>query len=257
MISLANKVAIITGASSGIGRSTAILFSNLDSNLTIIGRDEAALDETIQNCKPELRSNILKLAGDLTNPEFRLKIVEETVKKFGKINILINSAGMLKPGSIETMKIEDYEYTMDINLKSIISLTQSSLPYLIKEKGSIVNVSSVTGTRSFPGALSYCISKAALDQFTKCVALELADKGVRVNSVNPGVIVTNLHKRAGQSEEAYAQFLEKCKQTHALGRPGTSDEVANAIAFLASDTSSFTTGELLHVDGGRHAMCPR
>lgn len=111
----------------------------------------------------------------------------------------------MKPGNLESMKMEDYDLTMNINVSSVINLTQLCLPYLIAEKGSIVNVSSVTGTRSFPGVLSYCMSKAALDQFTKCVALELADKGVRVNSVNPGVIVTNFHRRAGVSEENYAK----------------------------------------------------
>ena len=132
-----------------------------------------------------------------------------------------------------------------------------AVPYLIKTQGNIVNVSSVNGLRSFPGVLSYNISKAALDQFTRCVALELAPKGVRVNAVNPGVIITELQKRGGLTDEAYEKFLERSKQTHALGRPGNSDEVANAIAFLASADASFTTGCSLPVDGGRHAMCPR
>ena len=101
--------------------------------------------------------------------------------------------------------MEDFDNQMNINVKTIINLTQKCLPHLITEKGSIVNVSSVTGSRSFPGVLAYCMSKAALDQFTKCVALELADKGVRVNSVNPGVIITDLHKRAGQNDEQYAK----------------------------------------------------
>ncbi len=109
----------------------------------------------------------------------------------------------------------------------MINLTQACLPHLIAHKGNIVNVSSVTGTRSFPGVLSYCMSKAALDQFTKCVALELADKGVRVNSVNPGVIVTNLHRTSGQDEETYRKFLEHSRTTHALGRVGTADEGLN------------------------------
>lgn len=179
------------------------------------------------------------------------------MKAFGQIDVLVNAAGMLKGGSVETMKMEDYESSMSVNVTSVIRLTQACVPHIIKQKGCIVNVSSVTGTRSFPGVLPYCVSKAALDQFTKCIALELADKGVRVNSVNPGVIVTNLHRRAGQSEEQYAKFLENCKNTHALGRPGQPDEVANTIAFLASDNASFITGELVHVDGGRHAMTPR
>lgn len=101
------------------------------------------------------------------------------------------------------------------------------------------------------------MSKAALDQLTRSSALELAPKGVRVNSVNPGVIITQCHKRAGMTEEAYAKFLEHSKTTHALGRPGTPEEVAKAIAFLASDDASFITGVTLAVDGGRSIMCPR
>lgn len=146
---------------------------------------------------------------------------------------------------------------MNINVRSVFHLTQLAVPYLIATKGNIVNVSSVNGIRSFPGVLAYNISKSALDQFTQCVALELADKQVRVNSVNPGVIVTNIHKRGGMDEEAYAKFLEHSKATHALGRAGNVEEVAEAIAFLASDRSSFITGTLLPVDGGRHSMCPR
>lgn len=256
-MNLNDKVAIITGASSGIGQATAVLFSNLGANLVITGRNEEALNETIADCNPDKKNNILKIVGDLSKKEICDQVVEQCIQKFGKIDILVNSAGILKPGSIETMKMEDYDTTMDINVKSIIHLTQKCLPQLIANKGNIVNVSSVTGSRSFPGVLSYCMSKAALDQFTKCIALELADKGVRVNSVNPGVIVTNLHKRAGQNEEQYAKFLEHCKQTHALGRPGVTCEVAQSIAFLASDYASYITAELLHVDGGRHAMTPR
>lgn len=131
------------------------------------------------------------------------------------------------------------------------------MPHLIKTQGNIVNISSVNGIRSFPGVLAYNISKAALDQFTRCTALELAPKKVRVNSVNPGVIITNIHKRGGMDEEAYKNFLERAKTTHALGRPGTVDEVSEAIQFLASDSASFITGASLPVDGGRHAMCPR
>lgn len=120
-----------------------------------------------------------------------------------------------------------------------------------------MNVSSVAGTRAFPGVVAYSVSKAAVDQFTRCAALDLAAKQVRVNSVNPGVIVTDIHKRAGMNTEEYKKFLEKCKETHALGRPGEPDEVAKTIAFLASEDASYITGVSVPVDGGRHAMCPR
>jgi len=131
------------------------------------------------------------------------------------------------------------------------------VPHLIATRGNIVNVSSINGTRPFPEDLTYCMAKAAVDQMTSCTALELASKGVRVNSVNPGVIVTEVHKRGGLSDDAYAKFLEHSKSTHPLGRVGDAEEVAQAIAFLASSNASFITGEHLHIDGGRHATCLR
>jgi NAD(P)-dependent dehydrogenase (short-subunit alcohol dehydrogenase family) len=192
--------------------------------LVLTGRNEAALAQTIELCSPASRANAFTFAGDLSSVDVCEKVVATAIEKFGRIDILVNSAGILLPGSIETMKMDDYDTTMNINVKALIHLTQSCLSHLIQSKGAVVNVSSVTGTRSFPGVLSYCMSKAAVDQFTKCVALELAPKGVRVNSVNPGVIVTDLHKRSGQSEEQYAKFLKHCEETHALGRPGYTNE---------------------------------
>jgi NAD(P)-dependent dehydrogenase (short-subunit alcohol dehydrogenase family) len=121
----------------------------------------------------------------------------------------------------------------------------------------VVNVSSVTGLRAFPGIAGYCVSKAGLDQLTRCAALELAPRGVRVNAVNPGVVVTDLHRRAGFSEDTYAAFLERATQTHPLGRPGEPEEIADLIAFLASDRAGWITGETISIDGGRHLTCAR
>ena len=134
---------------------------------------------------------------------------------------------------------------------------QLAIPHLKQSKGNIVNVSSVTGLRAFPGVVAYNLSKAGVDQLTRTAALELAEFGVRVNAVNPGVIVTELHKSGGMKEEEYKAFLEHSKSTHALGRAGSVEEVAKAIAFLASEDASFTTGASLPVDGGRSQMCPR
>lgn len=164
---------------------------------------------------------------------------------------------MLETGSIEETSMEQYDYIMNTNLRSVYHLTMLAVPHLTKTQGNIVNVSSVAGIRSFPNVLAYCVSKAAVDQLTKCTALELASKKVRVNAVNPGVIVTDIHKRGGMSETDYKAFLERAKETHALGRAGEAKEVANAIAFLACDLSAFTTGTLFSIDGGRAAMCPR
>ena len=118
-------------------------------------------------------------------------------------------------------------------------------------------VSSVTGTRAFPGVLSYCVSKAAVDQMTRCIALELAADGVRCNAVNPGVVRTNLHRNGGMSEADYAAFVERSATTHPLGRIGEPEEVAEMIAFLAGDQSKWITGECIAVDGGRAQTCAR
>lgn len=171
---------------------------------------------------------------------------------------------------------------MNLNVRSVYHLTMLAVPYLVKTQGNIVNVSSVAGLRSFPGILSYCMSKAALDQFTRCTALELAPKQVswsfysvgwliilcttvaifwkfqvRVNAVNPGAVLTNLHEKMGMNSEQLKAYFEHSKSTHALGRTGEVEEVASAIAFLASSGASFITGVTLPVDGGKHAMCPR
>lgn len=255
-LSLSGKVALVTGASSGIGAGTAILFAKLGAKLALNGRNEENLTKVSKACEEAGQCQPLLLLGDLTNEATVKKVVEDTVNHYGQLDVLVNSAGILHMGTIETTTMEHYDQLMNINVRSVYYLTQLAVPHLIKTKGSIVNVSSVSGQRSFPWITTYCMSKAALDHFTRCLALDLAPKKVRVNAVSPGVIVTEIHKRAGLSEEDYAKFLERCKKTHALGRAGDVNEVAQAIAFLASDAASFITGVTLSVDGGRHAMCP-
>ncbi|XP_047674137.1 3-oxoacyl-[acyl-carrier-protein] reductase FabG isoform X1 [Tachysurus fulvidraco] len=255
--SLKDKVALITGASSGIGAGTAVLFAKLGAQLALSGRDMNNLSKVSKQCEECGGKKPLLVPGDLTDEDTVKKTVEETVAHFGRLDVLVNSAGILAMGTIETTDLAQYDKVMNVNVRSVYHLTHLCVPHLIQTKGCIVNVSSVNGQRSFPGVLAYCMSKSAIDQFTRCVALELAPKQVRVNSVGPGVIITEVHKRAGLDEVQYKQFLEKCKVTHALGRPGEVDEVAQAIAFLASEAATFITGVNLPVDGGRHAMCPR
>ncbi|XP_018584162.1 uncharacterized protein LOC108920120 isoform X2 [Scleropages formosus] len=255
--SLRDKVAIVTGASSGIGAATSVLFAKLGARLVLNGRDLGSLTNTAQQCGECGAVEPLLVPGDLTDEEMVKMLVEQTISRYGRLDVLVNSAGILTMGSIETTDLAQYDKVMNINVRSVYHLTQLCVPHLIQTKGSIVNVSSVNGQRSFPGVLAYCMSKSAIDQFTRCTALELASKQVRVNSVCPGVIITEVHRRAGLDEEQYAKFLERCKETHALGRPGKVEEVASAIAFLASDAASFITGINMPIDGGRHAMCPR
>ncbi|CAI9733896.1 Hypothetical predicted protein [Octopus vulgaris] len=231
LCNLSGKVALISGASSGIGAGTAVLFSKLGAKLAITGRKEDNLKKTADECEKNGCQPLIVVA-DLSKEDDVKTLMEKTISHFGKLNILVNCAGILAYGSIETTSLEQYDEVFNINVR-------------------------IDGLRTFPGGLVYNMSKSALDQFTCTVALELAPKKVRVNSVNPGVIVTDLQKRGGMSEEVYTQFLEKSRRTHVLGRVGEVDDISTAIAFLASDASSFITGALFPVDGGRHITCPQ
>ncbi|KDR07531.1 uncharacterized protein LOC110840115 isoform X2 [Zootermopsis nevadensis] len=259
MSGLHNKVVLITGASSGIGAGTAVHFASLGCRLALCGRNSENLQNVVKQCidagLPE--EKVFSVLGDVCIVKDCERAVKDVIDHYGQLDVLVNSAGIQIPGSIETTKLEDFDKQMNTNMRSVFVLTQLAVPHLIKTKGNIVNVSSVAGLRSFPGVLAYNMSKASVDQLTRTVALELADRNVRANAVNPGVIVTEIHKRGGMSEEDYQQFLERCKITHALGRAGTVDEVAKSIAFLASDDASFITGVTLSIDGGRGVMCPR
>lgn len=258
MADFKNKVVLITGASSGIGAGTAEFLATKGAWLALVARNAENLRNVAAKCTPTFGApEPLQIIADVTNEADTKRIVDTTIEKFNRLDVLVNNAGILKRGTIETSTLPEYDDVMNVNVRSVFHLTHLAVPYLRATKGSIVNVSSVNGMRSFPGVLAYNMSKAALDQFTQCVALELADKGVRVNSVNPGVIITNIHKTGGMDEQAYAAFLEHSKTTHALGRPGNAIEVAETIAFLASERASFITGAILPVDGGRHSMCPR
>jgi len=255
--SLSGKVVLLTGASSGIGAGTALHFAKLGAKLALVARNKEKLEQVANSCKEAGSPQVFICPRDLSVEAECVAAVQQAVQHFGELDVLVNSAGILVTGSIETLSGEDYDRTMNINTRAAFVLTQQAVPHLIKNKGNIVHVSSVTGLRAFPGVLAYNMSKAALDQLTRCVALEVADRGVRVNAVNPGVIITECHKNAGMDAEAYEKFLEHSKTTHALGRPGTVEEVASTIAFLASDSASFITGQTLAIDGGRSVMCPR
>jgi len=253
---LEGKIALITGASSGIGAATAVLFSKLGAKLSLTGRNAENLAKTVSQCEcPEKQP--LELIGDLTDEKFAAKAIADTIARYKRLDILVNNAGIISFGSIETTSLAQFDQMFNINVRAVYHLTMLATPHLIQSKGNIINVSSVNGIRSFPNVLAYCSSKACIDQFTRCVAIELAAKQVRCNAVNPGVTRTELQKVGGLNEEQYAQFLERSKTTHALGRIGEPEEVAATIAFLASDESSFITGATIPVDGGRHALCPR
>ncbi|XP_018357734.1 PREDICTED: LOW QUALITY PROTEIN: 3-oxoacyl-[acyl-carrier-protein] reductase FabG-like [Trachymyrmex cornetzi] len=252
-MSFAGKVVLITGASSGIGAETAIQLAQLGASLSITGRNKHNLEKVAEQCgqpKPFI------ITGDLANENDVKNIIDSTIKHYGKLDVLINNAGIVGFGNIETPSLEQYDNIMNVNVRSVFQLTALAVPHLTKTKGNIVNVSSVAGLRPLRNSLSYCMSKAALDQFTRCVALELASRQVRVNSVNPGAVETNILLNTGLSQEQIKIRYEQLKRMHALERNGDSSEIGKTIAFLASDDASFMTGVTLLVDGGLHIVPP-
>ncbi len=251
-----DKIAVITGASSGIGRAASLLFAHNGAHVVAVGRNQHELGNLRDEAR-QVDGSVRTHLADLTEVSQVDRLVTDTIEHFGRIDILVNSAGMIKTGSIEDTTLDDWDKMMNVNLRSMFYLTQKCVPFLVQSKGNIVNVSSVTGTRAFPNVLAYCVSKAATDQLTRCSALELAAKGVRVNAVNPGVVITNLHKRGGMSEENYVKFVENAKNTHPLGRAGSPEEVAELIMFLASEKASWVTGATYEIDGGRGQTCAR
>jgi NAD(P)-dependent dehydrogenase (short-subunit alcohol dehydrogenase family) len=244
------KVAIVTGATSGIGMATARKFAEQGGKVAAAGRKKDVLAKI---AAPNIRTYVV----DLLNEPETAAFVQNVLNDFGRIDVLVNAAGIIASGTIENTTLSDYDLMMNINVRSVFQLTQLALPSIIEHKGNIVNVSSVTGLRAFPNVFAYCISKAAVDQFTRCAALELAPKGVRVNAVNPGVVRTNLHRNSGMSEDAYAAFVERSKTTHPIGRVGDPEEIADLMMFLASSKAGWITGVTYSIDGGRAQTCAR
>jgi len=247
------KRVIVTGASSGIGRATSEAFLKEGDQVTLVGRNEKALQE-VHSLYP---SSSFVVVADVSEKENCERVVKEAVAKMGGLDTLVNNAGILGNvgNNIETTTLEQWNLVIQTNVTSAFLMTQQAVPHLEKSKGSVVNVSSLSGTNSFPNLLPYCVSKAAVDQLTKCTALELAGKGIRVNAVNPATVETNVHLRGGMDPTTYENYLEESKATHPLGRVGRPEEVANLILFLASDKAEWITGSLMAIDGGRSKVC--
>ena len=252
----ATKTAFVTGATSGIGKSTALRLAQGGANVAAVGRNRAALSDLEAEIS-SLGAECIAISADLSNETEAEMAVTTAVTHFKGIDVLVNAAGHISTGTIENTTLAAYDAMMNINLRAAFILMQKALPTLIERRGNVVNVSSVTGLRAFPGVLAYCVSKAGLDQLTRCAALELAAKGVRVNAVNPGVVITEIHKRGGMSQSDYTAFLEHSKGTHPLGRVGNASEVAELIYFLASEKASWITGATYSIDGGRAQTCAR
>jgi len=255
-MSFSGKTVIVTGATSGIGRAAAEAFGRDGACVVLVGRNERALSE-VAGAISSSGGQAVTCRADVTSDEAPAAIVAAALAAFGHIDVIVNAAGVIASGTLDATTDEVWDTMMAINLRAPFRLMRAAAPHLKDRKGAVVNVSSVNGLRSFPGVLAYCVSKAGVDHLTRCAAIELAALGVRVNAVNPGVTVTNLHRRSGMDDAQYAAFLERSKTTHPLGRPGQPDDIVGMILFLASDRASWMTGETIPIDGGRHLTCAR
>jgi NAD(P)-dependent dehydrogenase (short-subunit alcohol dehydrogenase family) len=249
----AGKCVMVTGATSGIGHAIARAFRSQGARVAAIGRNEGALNDLYA----AEGNQVMRMSANVTDGGAMQQAVKDVISTFGSLDVLVNAAGHISSGTIENTELAAWDALLDVNLRAPFQLMQHCTPHLIETKGNIVNISSVTGLRSFPGVLAYCVSKAGLDQLTRCAALELAPKGVRVNAVNPGVVVTEIHKRGGMDEENYAKFLEHSRTTHPLGRVGSPAEIAELVLFLASEKAAWITGATYSIDGGRALTCAR
>lgn len=248
-MSFTDKVIIVTGASSGIGAGAAKYLAELGGKVCLVGRNEKLLNEVADEIKKS-KSLVhpLVIVADVTKDAER--IIDQTVNHFGKLDVLVNNAGIYQRDNADSFDVTVYDEILNTNLRAALILTSLAVPHLEKTKGNVVNISSIAGLKSIGGALSYCMSKAALDQFTKCAANDLAPKGIRVNSINPAMIRTPIFGKSGLSTEETEKLMEMGKSTHPIGRIGETLDTSAAIAYVASDSASFITGILLPVDGG-------
>lgn len=256
MATFTQKSVVVTGATSGIGLAAALGFARQGASVLAVGRNADAL-AALTTQLDGASGRVFCCEADVTTADAPDRIVTSAVQAFGGIDVLVNAAGVIATGSMEQTSDEKWDAMMNVNVRAPFRLMRAAVPHLKERKGCVVNVSSVNGLRAFAGVLAYNVSKSAMDHLTRCAALEMAPFGVRVNCVNPGVTITNLHKRGGMDDTQYAAFLQRSRETHPLGRPGQPEEVAAMILFLASDGASWMTGETIPVDGGRHLTCLR
>ncbi|CAG2115956.1 unnamed protein product [Medioppia subpectinata] len=246
------KVTLITGSSSGIGAAIALKLWSLGANVVITGRNEKRIQEVVNKCQNRDNQRALGMRADLLVDKDIEQLVAKTIKEFGKIDILVNNAGIGTTVQLNDQKyIETFDEIFKTNVRCIQVLTKLVVPYLEITKGNIINVSSFEGLRPNPVTMVYCMAKSALDMFTKCLALSLGPKGIRVNSVNPAAIRTPIFQTVTENDKMLDCVEKYCKTAYPLRRIGEPEEVAELVAFLASDTTaSFITGALIPIDGG-------
>lgn len=240
------KVVLVTGAGSGIGAGTARRFLKEGAFVALNGRRHYKLQETITGFDS---AKSLVHAGDVSDEEYVKRLVEDTVTKFGKLDVLINNAAIAFFGPFAQITTQDWRKLMATDLDSVYFATRESLPHLLKAKGSIINVSSVSGLGGDWGLSSYNAAKGAITNFTRSLALEYGSRGIRINAVAPSLTSTDATIDLEKSDAVMAAFRDRLP----IGRSAKPDEVAGVIAFLASEDALFINGVNLPIDGGLHA----
>jgi len=242
---LKNKVAVITGGNSGIGLGIAEEFKKEGASIVIMGRDRKSLDEAQQ----KLGTEALVIQGDVTQLDDLDNLYNQTIGKFGKLDILVANAGVARMIPFESTSEETFDLQFDINVKGVFFTVQKALPHL-KDGASVILISSTAGHKGFANAIPYCATKAAVRSFARSMSAELLDRNIRVNTIAPGLIVTPAYEKFGLPAEMIPQAIEGFKQLTPLKRTGTTNEIAKAAVFLGSNDSSFILGEEIVVDGG-------
>jgi NAD(P)-dependent dehydrogenase (short-subunit alcohol dehydrogenase family) len=250
-----DRVCLVTGASSGIGRACALALGAEGAKVIAAGRRQARLDEVVARILAA-GGKAIAVAGDVRDENVCRAWVDAAVKQFGGLDGLVNSAGVMGSGGLLNLEPAEWDRMMDTNLRAMYLLTRAAAPELIRRRGAVVNLSSVAGPRPYANLMGYVVSKAGVDAFTRCAALDLAPHGVRVNALNPGVVVTELQTVTNAVPD-YAGFLERSKVTHPLGRVGQPEEIAALVLFLLSDAAAWITGATIPVDGGRQLLSAR
>lgn len=239
------QIAFITGATRGIGKQIAITLAKEGYNIAINYRKE---NEELKETKEQIEINnveCLAVQGDVSNFEDTEKMVKQIIEKYGKIDVLVNNAGITKDMLLMRMKKEDFENVIDVNLVGTFNITKNVIPYMMKQKsGRIINISSVVGISGNAGQTNYSASKAGIIGFTKSLAKEVGSRNILVNAVAPGFIETQM------TENLKEEMKQEISKTIPLKRMGKAEDVANVVKFLASPDSSYITGQVINIDGG-------
>ena len=245
-MNLKNKVAIVTGSRRGIGKAIALALAKAGANIVVSDINLDDCNKLVEEIKA-INGNALAVKTDVSNPEDVSQMINLTTEKFGKVDILVNNAGIYMQKSFTDVTEQDFDRTLDINLKGVFLCSKAVVPEMIKQgKGKIINIASIAGQVGFANSSAYCASKGAIINITRELALELAQYKINVNAIGPGVIETDMTKDLLEDKATKETLLANIP----LSRIGKPEDIANAALFLASDNSDYITGITLFVDGG-------